>query len=168
MNHKANTPEELMEWIAAGAKPKSEPPVAGAAPCSAAGETCAICGKPLAGETWTDDEEYGDAHERCIREKRMNEDYRMPDYREQVETKTVPSGPLPLAPAQCSVRTCEVCGRTMTEKRYEHGKDVRTYWTCDLAEGSWASGAAHFAEDAPENRKSPNERTVSDERRNNP
>ena len=28
---KANSPEELMEWMAAGTKPKSEPPVAGSA-----------------------------------------------------------------------------------------------------------------------------------------
>lgn len=28
MNQKANTPEELLEWIAAGAKPVSKPPVA--------------------------------------------------------------------------------------------------------------------------------------------
>lgn len=31
----AKSPAELMEWIAAGAKPASKPPVAGAAHCSA-------------------------------------------------------------------------------------------------------------------------------------
>lgn len=56
-----------------------------------------------------------------------------------------------------SVRTCEVCGRPMTPKRYEHAEDKRTYWTCDIAEGAWAHGAQHTAEDAPENRKAPND-----------
>lgn len=60
------------------------------------------------------------------------------------------------APASGSVRVCEVCGRAMTEKKYEHGEDKRTYWTCDLAEGAWAHGAQHTAEDAPENRKALN------------
>jgi hypothetical protein len=32
-------------------------------------ELCAICGKPLFTETWIDDEEYGDVHERCLRDK---------------------------------------------------------------------------------------------------
>lgn len=32
-------------------------------------EKCAICNQPLAGETWVDDDQYGDAHERCIQEK---------------------------------------------------------------------------------------------------
>jgi hypothetical protein len=52
-----------------------------------------------------------------------------------------------------AVRMCAVCGRPMTQKVYEHAEDKRTYWTCDLAEGAWAHGAQHTAEDAPENRK---------------
>lgn len=68
-------------------------------------------------------------------------------------------GSAPFGPATCSVRMCQVCGRSLTEKRYDHENDHRTYWTCDLAEGAWAHGAQHTAEDAPENRKSPNART---------
>jgi hypothetical protein len=42
---------------------------------SAASDTpnCAICGLPLYGAglgSWTDDEEYGDVHESCLKEKR--------------------------------------------------------------------------------------------------
>ena len=33
---------------------------------------CAICGKPLAGQTWTDDDEFGDVHEQCLDEKRTH------------------------------------------------------------------------------------------------
>lgn len=29
-------------------------------------KSCAICGKPLLSETWTDDEQYGDVHQRCL------------------------------------------------------------------------------------------------------
>lgn len=57
-----------------------------------------------------------------------------------------------------SVRTCEVCGRAMTAKRYDHGDDHWIYWTCDLAEGAWAHGAQHTREDAPENKKAPNDK----------
>lgn len=32
-------------------------------------EKCAICGEPLIQEEWFDDEEYGDCHTRCLREK---------------------------------------------------------------------------------------------------
>jgi hypothetical protein len=27
---------------------------------------CEICKKPLADETWIDDDDYGDVHERCL------------------------------------------------------------------------------------------------------
>lgn len=30
---------------------------------------CEICGERLAGETWTDDDEYGDVHVRCLEER---------------------------------------------------------------------------------------------------
>jgi hypothetical protein len=33
-----------------------------------ADKVCAICGEPLVGETWIDDDEYGDVHERCLGE----------------------------------------------------------------------------------------------------
>jgi hypothetical protein len=68
------------------------------------------------------------------------------------------NAPAASTPASGSVLTCEVCGRPMTEKKYEHGEDKRTYWTCDLAEGAWAHGCQHTAEDAPENRKAPNDK----------
>lgn len=29
---------------------------------------CELCGQPLAGEEWTDDDEYGDVHTRCLKE----------------------------------------------------------------------------------------------------
>lgn len=32
-------------------------------------ETCEICGKPLIDEIWTDDDQYGDVHERCLEAK---------------------------------------------------------------------------------------------------
>lgn len=56
------------------------------------------------------------------------------------------------AGARGSVRTCEVCGRPLTEKTYEHRGRIESYWTCDLAEGAWASGGLHVSTDAPEKR----------------
>lgn len=38
-------------------------------------EVCEICGKPLAGQTWTDDDEFGDVHEKCAEEKREERGY---------------------------------------------------------------------------------------------
>lgn len=29
-------------------------------------DNCEICNKPLVGETWTDDDDYGDVHVRCL------------------------------------------------------------------------------------------------------
>ena len=42
MKTKSNSPEELMEWIAAGAKPKGEPPLAQARG-SAGPDKCPVC-----------------------------------------------------------------------------------------------------------------------------
>lgn len=32
------------------------------------GPKCAICGNPLVEETWIDDDDFGDVHERCLEE----------------------------------------------------------------------------------------------------
>lgn len=49
MNHKANSPEELMKWIAAGAKPKGEPPLA---PAHGSTARFKITGRFIGGCAW--------------------------------------------------------------------------------------------------------------------